>query len=129
MSHLLTSLCQLLTTFNLWTSNDGTGLKMIDEDKRKQVNYLTRRLGELTAGLEEAVRACIKEMRSEMKTQIFDKCPELIEEAIEAAPATVLTWGDKSLGGRMWASYRAGVRRDGVYQSAAAGHRDFNDDV
>jgi hypothetical protein len=125
MPYLLDKLCQLLTTFNLWTSNDGSGLKMTDEDKRKQVIYLKRRLCELTTGLEEAVRACIKEMRSEMRT-IFDKCPELIEEAIEAAPATVHAWGDKSLGGLMWASYKAVVRREGVYQSAAAGHRDFN---
>jgi hypothetical protein len=125
----LTSLCQLLTTFNLWTSNDGTGLKMTDEDKRKQVHYLKRRLGELTTGLEEAVRACIKEMRAEMRTQIFDKCPELIDEAIEAAPATVHAWGDKGMGGLMWALYKAVVRRDGVYQSTAAGHRDFNNDL
>ncbi|KAI4946500.1 hypothetical protein J4E91_007188 [Alternaria rosae] len=36
----LTSVCQMLTTFNLWTSSHGTGLKMTDEDKRKQANYL-----------------------------------------------------------------------------------------
>ena len=75
------------------------------------------------------MRACIKEMRSEMKIQIFDKRRELIEEAIGTASATELTWGNKSLGGVMSASYKAVVRRDGVYQSPAAGHRDFNGDL
>jgi hypothetical protein len=29
----------------------------------------------------------------------------------------------------MWASYKAVVRRDGVFQSSVAGHRDFNSDL
>lgn len=33
----LLSLCQQLTTFSLWASDDSTGLKMTDDDKRKQV--------------------------------------------------------------------------------------------
>lgn len=61
---------------------------MTEDDKRKQVSYLKRRLSELETGLEEAIRACIIEMRAEMKHQIFDKFPDLIEEAKEAAPNT-----------------------------------------
>lgn len=125
----LTSVCQMLTTFNLWTSNHGTGLKMTDEDKRKQVNYLQWRLSQLMDGLEAAIRACITEMRSEMKSQIFDKCPELINKAIEFAPATAHAWGYKDQGGLAWSSYKAVVRRDGVHHSSTAGHRDFNSDL
>jgi hypothetical protein len=125
----LMNLCQLLTTFNLWAANDGTGLKMSDNDKHKQVNYLLRRLKELEDVLEAAVRACINEMRLEMKTQIFDKCPDLIDHAIEAAPATAHAWGNKEKGGLLYSSYKAVVRRDGVFQSAAAGSRDFNFDL
>ncbi|KAI4958590.1 hypothetical protein J4E86_004194 [Alternaria arbusti] len=125
----LTSVCQILTTFNLWMSNHGAGSKMTDEDKRKQASYLGRRLTQLTEGLEAAIGACIKEMRSEMKTQIFDKCPELINKAIESAPATAHAWGYKDQGGLAWGSYKAVVRRDGVYHSSAAGHRDFNSDL
>lgn len=125
----LLSLCQLLATFNLWASNDGTGLKMTDDDKRKQISHLKRRLKELETGLAEAVNACINEMRGEMKNQIFDKYPELINEAIEAAPTTANAWGYKDMGGLVWATYKAVVRRDGVYQSSSAGHRDFNADL
>jgi hypothetical protein len=125
----LTSVCQIVNTFSLWTSNDGTGLKMTDDEKQKQITHLQRRLSELTAGLEAAICACIREMRSEVKSQIHDKCPELINEAIQNAPATAHAWGYKDQGGLAWPSYKAVVRRDGVYQSAAAGHRDFNADL
>ncbi|KAG9195536.1 hypothetical protein G6011_00657 [Alternaria panax] len=125
----MTSVCQMLNTFSLWASNDGIGLKMSSEEKQKQIVYLQRRLSELTEGLEAAIRACIREMRSELKSQIFDKCPELINEAIQTAPTTAHAWGYKDQGGLAWASYKAVVRRDGVYHSAAAGHRDFNADL
>jgi hypothetical protein len=96
----LLNLCQQLTTFSLWASDDGTGLKMTDDDKRKQVRYLEKRLEELERGLEEAVRACLNVMKKEMNEQIFDKYPDLINEAIHAAPETAQKWGaHKSDGG------------------------------
>ncbi|KAF2128828.1 hypothetical protein P153DRAFT_423306 [Dothidotthia symphoricarpi CBS 119687] len=123
----LLNLCQLLTTFKLWASNDGSGANMSDDDKRKQVKYLDRKLKQLDTGLEEAIAACVDEMRREMKHQIFDKYPELIEEAMQVAPETAERWGaHKDLGGLHYMSYKATVRRDGVYQSRSAGHRDFN---
>ncbi|CAO2648594.1 Nn.00g078610.m01.CDS01 [Neocucurbitaria sp. VM-36] len=125
----LLSLCQLLTTLNLWAFNDGTGLNMTDSDKRKQIDYLNRRLKELDTGLQAAIRACIHEMRAELKHQIFDKYPELISNAIEAAPNTANAWGYKEMGGLAWVTYKAVVRRDGAYHSATAGHRDFNSDL
>ena len=125
----LTTVCQMLSTFSLWTSDDGTGLQMTKEETQKQVIHLQQRLNELTNGLEAAIRTCVREMRSELQSQIFDKLPELINEAIHTAPATAYAWGDKDQGGLMWASYKAVVRRDGVFQSAAAGHRDFNADL
>jgi hypothetical protein len=66
----LLSLCQQLTTFTLWASDDGTGLKMSADDKRKQVKYLDKRLGELEKGLEESVRACLNVMKKEMNDQV-----------------------------------------------------------
>ncbi|KAH3977063.1 hypothetical protein HBI56_016220 [Parastagonospora nodorum] len=126
----LLSLCQQLTTFSLWASDDSTGLKMTDDDKRKQVRYLDKRLGELEKGLEDAVRACLNTTKQEMNAQIFDKYPELINEAIIAAPETASKWGaHKADGGLFWGTYKAVVRRDGSYHSATAGHRDFNADL
>jgi hypothetical protein len=89
----LLSLCQQLTTFSLWASDDGTGHKMTDDDRRKQARYLEKILSELERGLEEAVRACLNVMKKEMNDQIFDKYPDLITEAINAAPDTAQKWG------------------------------------
>lgn len=95
----LLSVCQQLTTLSLWASDDGSGLKMTDDDKRKQFRYLEKRLKELERGLEEAVRSCLNVMKKEMNDQIFNRYPELINEAIEAAPDTVQKWGVKAEGG------------------------------
>ncbi|KAF3050848.1 hypothetical protein E8E11_008956 [Didymella keratinophila] len=128
--NFLLSVCQLLTTFTLWASNDGTGLKMTDDDKRKQAKYVERHLKELEEGLEACVKACLNVMKWEMNDQIFDKYPELIQEAIEAAPNTASTWGaHRNDGGLYWATYKAVVRRDGVYHLTSAGHRDFNSEL
>lgn len=65
-----------------------------------------------------------------MNDQIFDKYLDLIREAIEAAPNTASTWGaHRNDGGLYWATYKAVVRRDGVYHSTSAGHRDFNSEL
>jgi glycerol-3-phosphate cytidylyltransferase-like family protein len=85
--------CQQLTTFSLWASDDGSGLKMTDDDKHKQGRHLEKRLSELERGLEEAVRACLNVMKKELNAQIFDKYPDLINEAIHAAPDTAQKWG------------------------------------
>lgn len=128
--NFLLSVCQLLITFTLWASNDGTGLKMTDDDKRKQVKYIERRLKELEEGLEACAKACLNVMKREMNDQIFDKYPDLIQEAIEAAPNTAGGWGaHRNDGGLYWATYKAVVRRDGVYHSTSAGHRDFDSEL
>jgi hypothetical protein len=61
---------------------------MTDDDKRKQVIYPEGRLSGLERGLDEAVRACLNVMKKEMNAQIFDRYPELINEAIAALPST-----------------------------------------
>jgi hypothetical protein len=115
---------------SLWASDHGTGLKMTDDDKRKHVRYLDKRLGELEEGLEESIRACLNVMKKGLNEQIFDKYPDLMREAIGAAPDTAQQWGaHRYVGGLAWATYKAIVRRNGVYQSASAGHRDFNADL
>lgn len=65
-------------------------------------------------------------VKRDIEKQIFEKYPEVIEEAITAAPKTAAGWGaHKSEGGLYWATYKATVRRDGLY-SGASGPRDFN---
>ena len=129
----MTNLAQLLTTFELWLSSNGSssgsGMGIAKESKQTEVKHLEQRLDELDNSLNDAVGACIKEMRHVLKTQIYDKCPELIQDAAKVAPGTAYSWGYKEQGGLLWASYKAVVRREGVYHSASAGPRDFNSDL
>jgi hypothetical protein len=126
----LLSLCQQLNTFTFWASDDGSGLKLTDDEKRLQVTYLEKVLKELERGLGKAIESCIHLMKKEMHDQIFEKYPEVIEDAIKAAPNTAQGWGaHRSEGGLYWATYKAIVRRDGIYHSSSAGHRDFNQEL
>ena len=78
-------------------------------------------------GLEKAVRLCAAAMKRELCEQIFDKYPEVVAEAARTAPDVARAWGaHKSDGGLLYQTYKALVRRDGVYRSPSAGHRDFN---
>ncbi|RMZ67125.1 tat pathway signal sequence [Pyrenophora seminiperda CCB06] len=122
----LTNLAQLLNNFELWLSSDNNGIVV---GKPEEVDYLKRRLHELTNNLDGAVEACMKDMRDVIKTHIYDKCPQVVDEAVQVAPTTVQAWGDKYQGGLGWSSYKAVVRRDGVHTSMSAGNRDFNSDL
>jgi len=94
------------------------------------VRFLTKKLEELEKSLEKAVESCIKDMKQELTDHIFDKYPEVIEESANLAPTTAAGWGrPKQDGGVAYMTYKAIVRRDGVYQSRAAGLRDFNNDL
>lgn len=125
--NFLLSVCQLLTAFTLWASDDGNGLQMTANDKLNQVRYIDRRLNELEEGLDACAKACLNTMKREMNDHIFDKYPDLIQDAIAAAPTTAARWGaHRNDGGLYWATYKAVVRRLGVYHSSSAGHRDFN---
>lgn len=69
-------------------------------------------------------------MKKEMDEQIFEKYPDVIAEAVTAAPGTARRWGAHTAeGGLFWATYKAVVRRDGTYHSSTAGFKDFNADL
>ncbi|KAJ5035261.1 Dynamin family-domain-containing protein [Bipolaris maydis] len=125
----LTGFLQLLITFRLWTSENSPDLKLTEKDKQQHLKFLERRMEELKTGFDDSVHNCVKQVKSEVRLQISDRFPELVNDAIEAAPATAGAWGQKDQGGLMWASYKAVVRRAGVFHSTAAGKRDFNSDL
>ncbi|EOA88473.1 uncharacterized protein SETTUDRAFT_107546 [Exserohilum turcica Et28A] len=127
--NFLHAFCQLLNSFKLLTSDNKTGVKATSLSKEQRSKLLELMLEGLTADTIEAVHACIKEIRSELKLHIFDKCPKLIADAIEAAPGTACAWGQKGPGGLVWSSYKAVISRYGVFESSAAGKRDFNSDL
>ncbi|KAF2744553.1 hypothetical protein M011DRAFT_479853 [Sporormia fimetaria CBS 119925] len=123
------ALIQFINTLFLWSSNDGSGLKLTDEQKRAHIKYLERRLSELEMGLEKAADTCIRRAKKDMQENIFDRFPSLISEAIEAAPRTAGGWGaNRAFGGLHYMTYKATVRRDGAY-TGSAGFRDFNHEL
>lgn len=126
----LLNMCQLLTAFSLWVSIEGTDSKATQEDKDRQVQYLKLGLANLDAVFKASIYACFDQVRADLKHYITDKLPELVKDAIDAAPSTAKGWSEKKdRGGLPWSTYLAVVRRHGVFRSFSAGHRDFNADL
>lgn len=126
----LNSFCSILTTIFLWASDDGTGPQMTDAKKQEQAHYLGKRLADLRKGLEKAVEVCLGSMTRQLQEQVFARMGLLMRQAISSAPTTAQSWGHtKEAGGLHYMTYKALVRRGGVYQSATAGHRDLNEEL
>ncbi|KAJ8112549.1 hypothetical protein OPT61_g5104 [Boeremia exigua] len=127
--NFLLSVCQLLTNFALWASM-GRELTMTEKQKIEQAQYVSGTLVQLEENFEVCVQACLDTIRREMENQIFDKYSALIRKAVDRAPDTVAAWGaHRDDGGLGWATYKAIVRRDGVYHSRAGGYHDFNSEL
>ncbi|KAH7117730.1 hypothetical protein B0J11DRAFT_90327 [Dendryphion nanum] len=126
----LLSFCQQLNTLSFWVSDTGAGGKLTDGEKRKQISHLQRRLFELRDGLDKAIETCINATEKQIREQIYEKFPPLVQEAVNAAPETARGWGaPRNDGGLLWVTYKAIVRRDGAYQSSSAGYRNFNGEL
>lgn len=113
----LLGLCQLLTAFQLWCSDEDCGLNLSDAEKQSQLSFLNHKLDKLTLTLNGVIHSCISEMRLVIKDQIFDKFPGFVDDAINKATTTTEAWGHKEMGGLAWSTYKAVVRREGVFQS------------
>ncbi|KAK5710822.1 hypothetical protein LTR15_012799 [Elasticomyces elasticus] len=127
----LNSLTQVLTSLGLWSSDDGSGKNNLNRKQRDmERDYLNKRLKELERALEKAVAETLEDVEQTLNDQIFDKFAPAIDAASESAGPTSAKWGaHKNDGGLYWGSYKATVKRDGVFSSAAAGARDFNGDL
>jgi hypothetical protein len=85
----------------------------------------------LEESLDKAVLDCLKDMNEALAENIFENYEHLVLLAVNEANGTVAHWGDKvnrdnrELGGYYWATYKAIVRREGVYSNAQGPH-DFN---
>ncbi|KAK5125406.1 hypothetical protein LTR85_000515 [Meristemomyces frigidus] len=125
----LNSLTQLLTSLGLFASDDGTGAKMTGQQRDAERSFLTRELKRLEKALEKAVSTTMEDVEATLGEQIFDKFAPAVRSAADSAIPTSAGWGaHKNDGGLYWATYKATVRRNGVYQGAA-GLRDFNSEL
>ena len=68
-------------------------------------------------------------MKEVLNENIFESFDKYIPVAVDAAVPTATQWGvHKSMGGLLWATYKATCRRNGIY-SGASGPRDFNEEL
>ncbi|KAF2212230.1 hypothetical protein CERZMDRAFT_67917 [Cercospora zeae-maydis SCOH1-5] len=122
----LNSVKQLLLSLALWSSDDGTGVKLTTEQQSVEKQYLSRKLKELEKHLEKVVQDTLKDAVETLHDQLFAKLDPAVQSAITEAPPKAESWGlPQSAGGLHWSTYRATVRRSGVF-SGSAGPRDFN---
>ncbi|KAI7000145.1 hypothetical protein KC360_g724 [Hortaea werneckii] len=125
----LNSLTQLLTSMALWASDDGSGTKMTGQQRDIERSYLSRELRKLEKDLEKAVDNTIEDAEATLREQVFDKFAPAVNSAEASALGIADGWGKhRNDGGLHFMTYRATVRRNGVYQGAA-GLCDFNQEL
>ncbi|KAK8136375.1 hypothetical protein PG984_004315 [Apiospora sp. TS-2023a] len=124
----LNNLLRLMYSMNLWVTNEGTS-SLSTAEKRSEEIHLRKLLGELKEVFDSSVRGSVEEMEECLKDQIFKSFDSSIPSAIEKAVDTAKGWGaHRDMGGLLWSTYKATVRRDGVYTGAAGPH-DFNSEL
>ncbi|KAK8221531.1 hypothetical protein IWZ01DRAFT_537433 [Phyllosticta capitalensis] len=122
----LNTLSQFLTSMSLWATNDGPNAHISADQRRQEQTFLTQKLEELKKSIQKVVRTTLEEMAATVAEHVYGQYPKLIQKACEAAVPTASGWGvHRNMGGLHYSTYKATVRRDGVY-NGASGARDFN---
>ncbi|KAI0546525.1 hypothetical protein F4679DRAFT_598606 [Xylaria curta] len=120
----LNDLSQLVNSMKLWSAHDGNGLT--GDEKLREEQHLKKLLGHLEEELESSLKRSINLIRESLQENIFDNISASMPSAIQAAPETAYSWGaHRSQGGLFWSTYKAIVRRQGVFVGVS-GPKDFN---
>lgn len=110
----------------LWASNDHMQSFLTDTEKKREELFLRKTLDTLENDLDQTVRESITSVKTALNEHIHAVFNESIPLVSGAAYATASGWGaHRSLERLYWATYKATVRKDGVY-SGASGPRNFN---
>ncbi|KAI1640119.1 hypothetical protein F4809DRAFT_562582 [Biscogniauxia mediterranea] len=126
---LLNDLAQLANSMKLWSANDGTMSHLTDSEKRREELHLRKLLDDLEKGFESSVKSAITVLEQTLDEHIYKTFDAFIPFAVDAAVDTAAGWGARrEMGGLFWATYKATVRRNGVY-AGASGLRDFNQEL
>ncbi|KAK7545338.1 hypothetical protein IWX49DRAFT_500418 [Phyllosticta citricarpa] len=122
----LTNLSQFLTSMNLWATNEGSSAIITADQRRQEQTFLKQKLEELRKNVEKVVHKTLFEMAATLAEDVYSNYEKVVQKACEIALPTASGWGaPRSMGGLYWSTYKATVRRGGVY-SGASGPRDFN---
>ncbi|OIW28489.1 hypothetical protein CONLIGDRAFT_578624 [Coniochaeta ligniaria NRRL 30616] len=120
---LLNDMSQLLNSMKLWADNDGTS-QLTKADKRGEQARLTEHLALLDKNLQQCVQECVNSLKEELADNIFDAFGRAIPLAQAAALPTSSSWASQM----RWSTYKATVKRNGVW-SGAAGPHDFQQEL
>ncbi|KAK8172007.1 hypothetical protein BKA80DRAFT_195350 [Phyllosticta citrichinensis] len=122
----LNNLNQFLTSMSLWATNDGPSSLISADQRRQEQTFLKQKLEELGKGIEKVVHENLHGMAATLTEHVYANYDKLVQKACEAALPTASGWGaHRSMGGLYWSTYKATVRRHGVY-NGSSGPRDFN---
>lgn len=125
----LNNLSQLLNSIALWATQDGHGSQLTASQQRKEAQFLEQKLIELYEGLDKVVDDTLAGIRDSLTENIYDKYDRAVTSASEASLPTAEKWSkNRNEGGLHFMTYRATVRRHGVF-TGSAGHRDFNGEL
>lgn len=110
----LNALSQLLLSISLWAGNDGSGIKLTDEQHRVECNILAKRLRELEVAIEKAVESSTDAIESTLAEHVFDHSDNARKAANTMALPTAERWGGpRDSGGLHFMTYKAICRRMG----------------
>ncbi|OCT44484.1 tat pathway signal sequence [Cladophialophora carrionii] len=124
----------LLNSLRLWASNEGTGRSLTEGQVKREAQILKERLDKLDSALEKAVTAIVDGIEEELQDKVYDAYPTATGAAQSEANNTVQKWGSPvnrenlMAGGLYWSTYKAVVRRDGVFNNARASNN-FNEQL
>ncbi|KAI1322901.1 hypothetical protein F5Y16DRAFT_403978 [Xylariaceae sp. FL0255] len=122
----MNDLARFVNTMKLWSMNDGTQSILTNSEQRREQQHLKSLLASLETGLDKSLTRALSLVEHSLDEQIYECFNTSTPAAIDAAPQIAYSWGaPRSEGGLFWATYKATVRRDGVY-SGASGPMDFN---
>jgi hypothetical protein len=125
----LNSLSRLLTSLSLWASDDGSSPQSSTQQRKSMQGFVTRNLQTLKQQLGEAVDHTMEDIEESLETQLFGFLDGAAHTAAQKAISTSDEWGaPREQGGMFWATYKATVRRYGVFHGAS-GARDFNQEL
>ncbi|KAI5922509.1 Dynamin family-domain-containing protein [Camillea tinctor] len=126
---LLNDLAQLANSMKLWSASNGTMSQLTDSEKRREELHLRKLLDDLEKGFESSVKSAVALLEQTLSEHIYKTFDAYIPSAVNTAVNTADGWGaHRDMGGLRWATYKATVRRNGVY-CGAAGPRDFNQEL
>jgi hypothetical protein len=103
----INNLNQLLLSLSIWASNDGTGVKMTDEQRQSERGHLKKRLSDLESALDNAVSSCVKDIKEALADNIYNHFQTAHAAAQKAAVPTAQGWGaHRDSGGLVWGTYK-----------------------